>query len=203
MRVRYVETRMMRPSELDPHPLNFRTHPQSQLDALQASIDTVGFARPLEAYLVDGRVRLVDGHGRRELEGDDEVPVVIYDFDEDDARLYMATVDPISALAGQDDERLRALLAEVQAPAGPLADLLDSMAPLTVLGIGEGVVGLNERTGSSPWGRVNASDTVRCLIGDVEFGVPASAIDDWIVRLDESMTTREAAAVWFLRVSQL
>ena len=130
MRVRYVETRMMKPSELDPHPLNFRTHPQSQLDALQASIETVGFARPLEAYLVDGRVRLVDGHGRRELDNDTEVPVVIYDFDEDDARLYMATVDPISALAGQDDERLRALLAEVQAPAGPLADLLDSMAPL-------------------------------------------------------------------------
>ena len=50
-------------SELVPHELNPRTHPEQQRQALQALYDEIGFARSLLAYeLPDGRLKLIDGH---------------------------------------------------------------------------------------------------------------------------------------------
>ncbi len=202
------KSRITREADVDPatltaHPSNWRTHPQSQLDALDEALDTIGWIQRVivserSGRVIDGHARIAQAVKRREP----TIPVVYVDLNDDEERLALATLDPLSAMAGGDDERLRALLAEIEAPAGPLADLLDSIAPLVVLGIGEGVVGVSERAGSSPWGRVDASETVRCLIGDVEFGAPAGVINEWIAGLDPSMTTREAAAAWFLRVSR-
>jgi hypothetical protein len=60
--------RRVRARDLVPHELNFREHPELQRGALQALYREVGFARSLLAYeLPDGRLKLLDGHLRREL----------------------------------------------------------------------------------------------------------------------------------------
>ena len=42
--------------------------------------------------------------------------------------------------------------------------------------IGDGdIVDKTDRAGSSPWDRVIPSDKVRCIVGDVEFGISADA----------------------------
>lgn len=127
---RIVATADVDPATLTPHPQNWRAHPASQLDALDQALGVVGW---VTGVVVNQRTnRIVDGHARVEMairEGAASVPVTYVDLDDDEERLVLATLDPIGALAGRDDAVLAALLAEVQAPSGPLADLLDSMAP--------------------------------------------------------------------------
>ena len=41
------------------------------------------------------------------------MPVLYVDLEPDEEALVLATLDPIGAMAGRDDEKLRALLADV------------------------------------------------------------------------------------------
>src|SRR6267378_3841393 len=71
IRNRIKAHRRLRAGDLVPHELNFRLHPEDQKAALQALYAEVGFARSLLAYeLPDGRLKLIDGHLRRDLDPD-------------------------------------------------------------------------------------------------------------------------------------
>jgi hypothetical protein len=60
----------------------------------------VGFARSLLAYeLPDGRLKLLDGHLRRDLDPDLEVDVELLDLTDDEARMLLLSIDPLAALA--------------------------------------------------------------------------------------------------------
>jgi hypothetical protein len=60
----------------------------------------VGFARSLLAFeLHDGRLKLIDGHLRRDLDPDMLVDVEILDVTDDEARKLLLTIDPLAALA--------------------------------------------------------------------------------------------------------
>jgi hypothetical protein len=92
--------RRVRAGDLVPHELNFRLHPQQQKAALQALYREVGFARSLLAYeLPDGRLKLIDGHLRRDLDPDMEVDVEVLDVNDDEARTLLLSIDPLAALA--------------------------------------------------------------------------------------------------------
>ena len=83
--------RRVRAGDLVPHELNFRLHPEHQKAALQALYAEVGFARSLLAYeTADGRLKLIDGHLRRDLDTDMEVDVEILDVTEEEARAFAA-----------------------------------------------------------------------------------------------------------------
>jgi hypothetical protein len=113
--------RRVRAGDLIPHELNFRLHPDLQRDALRALYEEVGFARSLLAYeLPDGRLKLLDGHLRRDLDPDMEVEVEILDVNDDEARALLLSIDPLAALA-QTQEELRDRLLELTPP--PNADL--------------------------------------------------------------------------------
>src|SRR5438128_12628721 len=111
IRNRIVAHRRLRAGDLVPHELNFRLHPEAQKAALQALYAEVGFARSLLAYeLPDGRLKLIDGHLRRELDPDLEVDVEILDVDDAEARALLLSMDPLAALAeasAEIHERLR------------------------------------------------------------------------------------------------
>ena len=78
----------------------------------------VGFARSLLAYeLPDGRLKLIDGHLRRDLDPDMEVEVEILDVSEEEARTLLLSIDPLAALA-ESQEALHERLKEV-APTPP------------------------------------------------------------------------------------
>src|SRR5712692_4674787 len=92
--------RRVRAGELVPHELNWRLHPDVQKKALQALYGAVGFARSLLAYeLPDGRLKLIDGHLRRDLDPDMEVDVEVLDVTDDEARKLLLSIDPLAALA--------------------------------------------------------------------------------------------------------
>ena len=69
IRNRIKAHRRVRAGDLVPHEWNFRLHPDVQRKALQALYAEVGFARsPLADELPDGRLKLIDGHLRRDLD---------------------------------------------------------------------------------------------------------------------------------------
>ncbi len=103
--------RRVRAGDLVPHELNFRTHPELQRAALRALYQEVGFARSLLAYeLPDGRLKLLDGHLRRDLDPDLEVDVEVLDVNDDEARALLLSIDPLAALAQTQEQIHRRLL---------------------------------------------------------------------------------------------
>ena len=114
IRNRVKELRTVKASELRPSPHNWRTHPQAQQDALRGVLAEMGYA---DALLVreceDGVLELIDGHLRAEATPDTEVPVLVLDVDEQEAKYILATLDPLAGLADTDNESLRKLLDSV------------------------------------------------------------------------------------------
>src|SRR5712692_7894456 len=105
--------RRVRAGELVPHEWNFRLHPEVQKSALEAVYREVGFARSLLAYeMPDGRLKLIDGHLRRDLDPDMEVDVEILDVNDDEARTLLLSIDPLAALA-ETQKQLHDRLMEV------------------------------------------------------------------------------------------
>ena len=92
--------------DLIPHELNFRVHTESQRAALDALYRDIGFARSLLAYeLPDGKLKLIDGHLRRDMDPDMEVDVEILDVNDEEARALLLSIDPpgrVGAVAGPD-----------------------------------------------------------------------------------------------------
>src|SRR5579863_8567068 len=118
IRNRIKAHRRVRAGDLVPHEFNFRTHPDDQRAALHALYGTIGFARSLLAYeLPDGRLKLIDGHLRRDMDPDMEVEVEVLDVTEDEARTLLLSIDPLAALA-ETQQQLRDRLQEI-APAVP------------------------------------------------------------------------------------
>src|SRR5215211_1522912 len=93
----------VRAGDLVPHELNPRTHPPAQRQALADLYEEVGFARSLLAYeLPDGRLKLIDGHLRRDLTPDMEVDVEVLDVGDEEARKLLLSLDPLAQLADHD-----------------------------------------------------------------------------------------------------
>jgi hypothetical protein len=116
IRNRIKAHRRVRAGDLVPHEFNFRMHPDRQRAALAALYRDVGFARSLLAFeLPDGRLKLIDGHLRRDVDPDMEVEVEVLDVSEEEARTLLLSIDPLAALA-QEQEQLRQRLEEIAPP---------------------------------------------------------------------------------------
>src|SRR5579864_5513668 len=116
IRNRIKAHRRVRAGDLVPHEFNFRAHDAGQRSALAALYREVGFARSLLAYeLPDGRLKLIDGHLRRDIDPDMEVEVEVLDVNDAEARALLLSIDPLAALA-QVQEQLRDRLLEVAPP---------------------------------------------------------------------------------------
>ncbi len=116
------------PDQLLANPLNWRTHPREQLDALEGLLQQVGY---VQRVVVNRRTgHLVDGHARvslalRRHEG--TIPVLYVDLSEEEERLVLAALDPIGGMAGTDQELLDQLLDGIEAEDAGLQALLDGM----------------------------------------------------------------------------
>src|SRR5947209_11775182 len=119
IRNRIKAHRRVRAGDLVPHEFNFRTHPELQRAALWALYQEVGFARSLLAYeLPDGRLKLLDGHLRRDLDPDMEVDVEVLDVNDEEARALLLSIDPLAALA-ETQTQLHDRLLELTPTASP------------------------------------------------------------------------------------
>jgi len=115
------------PTQLLPHPKNWRLHSDAQGAAVSGALDQVGWVRDVIVNTRTGH--LVDGHLRVALAieaGQPLIPVVFVELDEAEEALVLATLDPLSAMALQDDSMLGDLLAEVDAD-GALGALVESL----------------------------------------------------------------------------
>jgi hypothetical protein len=128
-RYRITGHRRVRAGDLVPHELNPRTHSAEQRAALAALYEEVGFARSLLAYeLPDGRLKLIDGHLRRDMDPDMEVEVEVLDVSDDEARKLLLSIDPLARLAGYDAAVLDELRRVTDTDADALRDLWDTIA---------------------------------------------------------------------------
>lgn len=129
VRNRIVGHAQVRAGDLVPHPLNYRRHPDSQRAALADSLVELGDIRSLLGYrLPDGRIQLIDGHLRRDLDPDRLVTVELVDLSEAEAAKALLTLDPMAALAETDQQALHALAATAETASAALRSLWDSLA---------------------------------------------------------------------------
>jgi hypothetical protein len=111
--------RRVRAGERVPHEFNYRYHPEQQKRVLAALYAEVGFARSLLAYeLPDGRLKLIDGHLRRDFDPAMEVEVEVLDVTDDEARALLLSIDPLAELAASQ-EQLQARLRELVPAVSP------------------------------------------------------------------------------------
>lgn len=113
------------PDQLLANALNWRIHPKAQQEALTGVLNEVGWVQDVIVNRRTGNV--VDGHLRVSLalsRNEPTVPVVYVDLDEAEERLVLATIDPLSAMAGTDTEQLAALLGEITVTDASLQEML-------------------------------------------------------------------------------
>jgi len=118
------------PRSLAANPSNWRTHPDHQRLALQGVLSEVGWVAEVlvnqrTGFVVDGHLRVAAALARAES----SVPVRYVDLEPDEERLVLATLDPITALATSDSDKLAALLDGLQPADAAVADLLRELTP--------------------------------------------------------------------------
>lgn len=75
-------------SSIRPSPLNWRTHPKEQADALRGVLAEIGFAGAiLVRELEDGAYEAIDGHLRLDTAGNEPVPILVTDLTEEEAKV--------------------------------------------------------------------------------------------------------------------
>lgn len=117
------------PAELADNPANWRVHPDAQIAALTDVVAEVDWAG---ACLYNERTkRLIDGHARKKIaveQGVKRVPVLVGSWSKEQEAKILATLDPLSAMATADADKLNALLESVQTDSEPLTRLLEKLA---------------------------------------------------------------------------
>ena len=125
IRDRIRELRRVKASELIPNPKNWRTHPEAQKNVMQGLLAEIGYADALLAReREDGSLLLLDGHLRAETTPDQEVPVLILDVSQEEADKILATLDPLAAMAGKNDDLLAELIEGIHTESAAVRDLL-------------------------------------------------------------------------------
>lgn len=152
------------PDQLLANPKNFRLHPKHQQDALAGVLREVGV---VQNVIVNQRTGfLLDGHLRVSLalrDGHAAVPVTYVDLSESEEALVLATLDPISAMAGTDAAKLDDLLRDVSTGDAHVQQMLDDLA--TAAGI---VPGLSEPgDGGDEFDTTPQDGPTRCQRGDL------------------------------------
>lgn len=138
IRDRIKELRRVPAADLRPNPKNWRKHPGAQRDALKGVLDEIGIANAMIARpLEDGSLMLIDGHLRKDALGQELVPVLVLDVDEQEADKLLATLDPLAALATADAMQLDSLLREVQTGNAAVQQMLADLATQSGLYTGE------------------------------------------------------------------
>jgi len=129
IRNRVKELRYVRAGDLIRNERNWRTHPEQQHNAMRAVLQEIRFAGAALGRETDQGVVLIDRHLRQEdVPEDFEVPVLILDVDENEANKILATYDPLSAMAGSNEQALNELIRDVAVTNETIVELLASLA---------------------------------------------------------------------------
>ena len=132
-RIRNKGLRKVRVADLVADELNPRAHPQGQREGFRGVVEEIGYFGYQDVIeLPDGRLKLIDGHLRKDdlLQAygpDTEIEVNVTDFDPHEARKALATKDHLASMASIDSEILDELLAQVQIESPAMQAVVDDM----------------------------------------------------------------------------
>jgi hypothetical protein len=140
-RNRVIELRYARASEVQTHPLNWRVHGKHQRKVMRGLFKELGNVKPVDVYIpregdrlvTEGRLKadvpcLMDGHLRKEeLPSDFMLALNVTDLTEAEALKYLATCDPTSALAEQDDAKFAEVLSQIDSEDGAVMKMLGDL----------------------------------------------------------------------------
>jgi len=121
---RVKEYRTVRAGDLKAHPQNWRVHPERQRAAMRDMLTRVGWSDAILCYESPDGLRIIDGHLRSEMEPEDQVPVLVLDVTEDEAKMILASIDPLAALADKDEDVFKQLAAEIDLQETVLGSLI-------------------------------------------------------------------------------
>ena len=116
------------PKTLVPNPDNWRLHPKNQQEAMQGALDDIGWVQEITINQNTGVV--VDGHLRLDLalrQKESLVPIKIVDLTPEEESAVLATLDPISAMAKTDKNKLKAILMVAKSQSNKMQELLEQM----------------------------------------------------------------------------
>lgn len=128
MRDRVQGFKRVKASQLRPHPLNWRQHPDEQRSALATVIEQIGFTGAIVAREVDDGLEILDGHLRHDMAGDYELPVLVVDLNDEEAATMLATFDPLGAMAKADKDNLAQIIQMAAADSKEMETLLNAVA---------------------------------------------------------------------------
>ena len=113
------------------NPANWRIHPKYQQDALKGILNDVGWVQNIIVNRTTGHV--IDGHMRAAvaISQGAQVPVTYVELTEAEERLMLAVLDPISAMAVTDGDKLADLIRELDAQPLPVSE--DSQSVIDAL----------------------------------------------------------------------
>lgn len=111
-----IQSRIVGSADVDPatltaNPRNWRTHPPEQLAALAAVLQRVGWVQRVivnqrTGHLVDGHLRVALAAERREP----TIPVEYVDLTPEEEAMVLVSLDPLSSMAGTDQDMLAGLM---------------------------------------------------------------------------------------------
>ena len=113
IRDRIVDLRRVKASELMPNPKYWRTHPESQANAMRGLLAEIGIVDAVLARETPDGLMLIDGHLRAELDPEAEWPVIVLDINDKEADQLLATFDTMTGLAATDVGKLEDLLTDL------------------------------------------------------------------------------------------
>ncbi len=118
-----------KPDQLLANPKNWRAHPKGQQEALEGALSEVGWVQQVVVNQRSGH--LIDGHLRVSLalrRNEPTVPVLYVDLSPEEEALVLATLDPLSAMAFADKDKLDDLLRDVATGDEGLMQMLADLA---------------------------------------------------------------------------
>lgn len=152
IRDRIKELRRVKASELVPNEKNWRRHDKPQSDALRGLLTEIGYAGALIAReLPDGRLKLLDGHLRRDTTPKSMVPVLVVDLTEEEGDKLLLTYDPVSAMAQADKAAMEMLLSTVRTESKAVAAMLERTAGEAAWAVADGAANEKEAKFQEQW----------------------------------------------------
>ncbi len=124
---RIIDFRRVPASSLIPHPRNWRRHPTPQMEAWRGILAEIGFVGALIVREIAAGLQLIDGHLRASTLGDQLVPVLVCDLDDDETNYLLGTHDPLAAMAEKEENTLLALREDIDSKYEAVNRMLDDL----------------------------------------------------------------------------
>lgn len=116
------------PAKLTDNPNNWRVHPKIQRATVEDSLDKIGWIqKPIvnrtTGHTIDGHLRVASAIAR----GETSIPVSYVELTLEEEKAALATLDPMSAMAVMDGEKLTELLQNLEFGGGALDAMFDEL----------------------------------------------------------------------------